>query len=62
VRDSAHYNWTKTKSTYARLAQELGFGSGNWFWLSTIAQFSVAGKKRSNVVHLQREKSVMNTI
>jgi hypothetical protein len=45
VRDSAHYNWTKTKSTYARLAQELGFGSGNWFWLSTIAQFSVAGKK-----------------
>ncbi len=21
------------------------FGSGNWFWLSTIAQFSVAGKK-----------------
>jgi hypothetical protein len=29
----------KTKSTYARLAQEIGF------WLSTIAQFSVAGKK-----------------
>jgi hypothetical protein len=40
------------KSKHAGLAQE------NPFWLSIIAKFAVAGKRRSNVVHLHK-KSVI---
>jgi hypothetical protein len=29
-----------------------GFGSGKWFWLSTIAQLAVAGKRQSNPLRL----------
>ncbi len=31
------------------------FDSGKWFWLSIIAHVAVAGKRRSNTVHLQKE-------
>jgi hypothetical protein len=38
------------------------FGSGNWFWLSIIAEFAVAGEwHSSSAVHL-RKKSVINMI
>jgi hypothetical protein len=37
------------------------FGSGNWFWLSIIAEFAVAGEWHSSAVHL-RKKSVINMI
>jgi hypothetical protein len=29
-----------------------GLGQENEFWLSIIAQFAVAGKRRSKVVHM----------
>jgi hypothetical protein len=30
------------------------FGSGKWFWLTIIARFAVAGKRRSSFVHLHK--------
>jgi hypothetical protein len=30
------------------------FGSGKWSWLSIVAEFAVAGKRGSNIVHLQK--------
>jgi hypothetical protein len=30
------------------------FDSGKWFWLSIIAQGTVAGTTRSSAVHLQK--------
>jgi hypothetical protein len=38
------------KSKCAGLAQE------QWFWLSIIPQFAVAGEWQSNIVHLQKKK------
>jgi hypothetical protein len=38
------------KSKYAGLAQE------QWFWLSIIPQFAVAGKRQSNIVHLPKKR------
>jgi hypothetical protein len=38
-----------------------GFGSGKWFWLSTIAQLVVAGEWQSNPLRVV-EKSVINMI
>jgi hypothetical protein len=47
--------WYCKVKIWWRKVKMCGFSSAKWFWPSIIAHFGVAGKRRSNTVHL-REK------